>query len=97
MNEIEFLHAEIQRLAALASEYQLRYYRTLEACRGHQRGLERALRRESRLESELALERASNNAQRGRLWAENASLKNKVERLSLKLIQSWNQGGDDAS
>jgi hypothetical protein len=97
MSEIEFLQSEIQRLAALAGEYELRYRRAVEACRGHQRGLERALRRGSRLESELALERASNNAQRGRLWSENASLKNKVERLSLKLMQFWSQGGGDAS
>ena len=97
MNEIEFLHAEIQRLAALASEYELRYYRALEACRGHQRGLERAVRRANRLESEWALDRAMKNGQLGRLWSENASLKNKVERLSLKLMQSWNQGGEDAS
>ncbi len=97
MNEIEFLQAEIQRLAALASEYELRYYRVLEACRGHQRGLERAVRRANRLESEWALDRASKNGQLGRLWSENASLKNKVERLSLKLMQSWNQGGDDAA
>jgi hypothetical protein len=97
MNEIEFLQAELQRLAALASEYELRYYRTLEACRGHQRGLERAVRRANRLESELALERAMKNGQLGRLWSENASLKNKVERLSLKLMQFWNQGGDDAA
>jgi len=95
MSDIEFLHAEIQRLAALAGEHELRYYRTLESCRGHQRGLERAVRRANRLESELALERASNNAQRGRLWSENASLKNKVERLSLKLMQFWSKGGDD--
>lgn len=97
MNEIEFLQAEIQRLAALAGEYELRYYRTLEACRGHQRGLERAVRRANRLESELALERAMKNGQLGRLWTENASLKNKVERLSLKLMQFWNHGGDDAA
>jgi hypothetical protein len=97
MNEIEFLHAEIQRLAALASEYELRYYRALEACRGHQRGLERAVRRARRLESEWSLDRASKNGQLGRLWSENASLKNKVERLSLKLMQFWNQGGGDAS
>lgn len=94
MSEIEFLQSEIQRLAALAGEYELRYYRALEACRGHQRGLERAVRRANRLESELALERAMKNGQLGRLWSENASLKNKVERLSLRLMQSWNQDNE---
>jgi hypothetical protein len=90
MTDVEFLQAEVQRLLAVVGEYELLYRRSQEACRGHQRGLERALRREARLESELSLERASKNAQLGRLWAENASLKNKVERLSLRLIAGWN-------
>ena len=91
MSELEFLQAEVQRLAAAAGEYERLYLRAQDACRGHQRGLERALRRAARLDSELRLDRAAKNAQLGRLWSENASLKNKVERLSLRLIAGWNE------
>jgi len=91
MSDVEALQAEVQRLAAEAGEYERLYLRAREACQGHQRGLERALRRAARLESELSLERAAKNAQLGRLWSENASLKNKVERLSLRLIAGWNE------
>jgi len=91
MNDVEFLQAEIQRLSVVVGEYERMYLRAMEACRGHQRGLERALRKVARLESEQRLEYASKNAQLGRLWNENASLKNKVERLSLRLIAGWNE------
>jgi hypothetical protein len=91
MSDVEFLQAEIQRLSAVVGEYERMYLRAMEACRGHQRGLERALRKVARLESEQRLEYASKNAQLGRLWNENASLKNKVERLSLRLIAGWNE------
>jgi len=91
MNDVEFLQAEIQRLSAVVGEYERLYLRAKEDCRGHQRGLERALRKVARLESEQRLEYASKNAQLGRLWNENASLKNKVERLSLRLIAGWNE------
>jgi hypothetical protein len=91
MRDAERLQAEVQRLAALAGEYELLYRRFQEACRGHQRGLKRALRKVARLESELSLERAAKNAQLGRLLAENASLRNKVERLSLSIISTWSE------
>jgi hypothetical protein len=91
MNDVEFLQAEIQRLSAVVGEYERLYLRAKEDCRGHQRGLERALRKVARLESEQRLEYASKNAQLGRLWNENASLKNKVERLSLRLIAGWQE------
>jgi hypothetical protein len=90
MTDLEFLQAEVQRLLAVVGRYELLYRRSQEACRGHQRGLERALRKVARLESEQRLEYAAKNAQLGRLWNENASLKNKVERLSLRLIAGWN-------
>jgi hypothetical protein len=91
MNDVEFLQSEIQRLSAVVGEYERLYLRAKEDCRGHQRGLERALRKVARLESEQRLEYASKNAQLGRLWNENASLKNKVERLSLRLIAGWQE------
>jgi hypothetical protein len=91
MNDVEFLQAEIQRLSAVVGEYERLYLRAKEDCRGHQRGLERALRKVARLESEQRLEYASKTAQLGRLWNENASLKNKVERLSLRLIAGWQE------
>jgi hypothetical protein len=91
MNDVEILQAEIQRLSAVVGEYERLYLRAKEDCRGHQRGLERALRKVARLESEQRLEYASKNAQLGRLWNENASLKNKVERLSLRLIAGWQE------
>jgi len=91
MNDVKFLQAEIQRLSAVVGEYERLYLRAKEDCRGHQRGLERALRKVARLESEQRLEYASKNAQLGRLWNENASLKNKVERLSLRLIAGWQE------
>lgn len=91
MTSHEFLQQEVQRLGAAAAEYELLYLRAREACRGHQIGLERALRRLTKAETEIALMRAAHNAERGRLWSENASLKNKVERLSLKLMSYWTQ------
>jgi hypothetical protein len=91
MNDVEFLQSEIQRLSAVVGEYERLYLRAKEDCRGHQRGLERALRKVARLESELRLEHADKSGRLGRLYAENVSLKNKVERLSLRLIAGWNE------
>jgi hypothetical protein len=91
MNDVEFLQAEIQRLSAVVGEYERLYLRAKEDCRGHQRGLERAIRKVARLESELRLEHADKSGRLGRLYAENVSLKNKVERLSLSIISTWSE------
>jgi hypothetical protein len=86
MTNLEYL-----QLAAKAAEYEALYLRAREASRGHQVGLERVLRRLRRVESELRLERADRMSQLGRLWGENASLRKKVERLSLQLMSYWSQ------
>ena len=85
------LQAEVHRLGAKASEYEVLYLRAREASRGHQVGLERVLRRLRRAESELAFERAARKSQVGRLRGENDSLIKKVERLSLQLMSYWSQ------
>lgn len=89
MTEDEALRSEVIRLAAAASEWELRYLRAKESCRAHQLGLRRTRQKLLKAQSELHLERASRNAEVGRLMTEVVSLRNKVERLSLKLISSW--------
>lgn len=91
MTSFEFLQQEVQRLGAEAAEYERLYLRAREAGRGHQIGLRRALVRMRKAESELALERAVKWAEAARLRGEIASLQNKVERLSLKLMSYWSQ------
>jgi hypothetical protein len=84
--------SELEEAWAAADEYALRWHRAREGCRSAQRGLERAavrLRREREKSEELLLELAHERTMRSRAEAEASSLQNKVQRLSLRIIELW--------
>lgn len=91
MTSPEYYQAEIDRLAAKASAFEVLYLRLKEANQGSNVGIARLSRKCRRLESDLHLERADKNMRLGRLFSEVASLNNKVQRLSLKLMDSWSR------
>ncbi len=84
--------SELDEAWAAADEYELLWHRAREGCRGAQRGLERALarlRRERSLAGELRLALTQERALRWKAEAEARSLENKVQRLSLRIIELW--------
>lgn len=86
--------SELDEAWAAADEYELLWLRAREGCRGAQRGLERALarlRREQSRAGELLLALTQERALRWKAEAEVQSLENKVQRLSLRLMESWSK------
>jgi len=84
--------SELEEAWAAADDYELRWHRAREGCRGAQRGLERAagrLRREREKNEELLLDLAHERTMRARAEAESQSLQNKVQRLSLRILELW--------
>jgi len=84
--------SELEEAWAAADEFELLWHRAREGCRGAQRGLERALarlRRERARSGELLLSLTQERALRWKAEAEARSLENKVQRLSLRLMESW--------
>jgi hypothetical protein len=83
---------ELDAAWAAADEYELLWHRAREGSRGAQRGLERALarlRREREKSEELLLELAHERTMRAKAEAEARSLQNKVQRLSLRILELW--------
>ena len=83
---------ELDEAWAAADEYELLWHRAREGCRGAQRGLERALarlRRERERIADLLLELAHERAMRAKAETEARSLENKVQRLSLRILELW--------
>jgi predicted RNase H-like nuclease (RuvC/YqgF family) len=88
---------ELDEAWAAADEYELLWHRAREGAAGARRGIERLQAKIRRLEERYrsdSLEIASLHSRCHRLTVENKSLHNKVERLSLRLIDSW---GKEAS
>lgn len=86
------MKSELDEAWAAADEYELLWHRARDGARGAQRGLERALarlRRERTRAEELLLEVAHERSMRAKAEAEARSLKNKVQRLSLRVIELW--------
>jgi hypothetical protein len=84
--------SELEEAWAAADEYELRWHRAREGCRSAQRGLERArarLARERARAEELLLEMSNERALRWKAEADARSLQNKVQRLSLRIIELW--------
>ena len=83
---------ELDEAWAAADEFELLWHRAREGASGARRGIERLQAKIRRLEEQYrsdSLEIASLHSRCHRLAAENKSLQNKVERLSLRLIDSW--------
>lgn len=83
---------ELEEAWAAADEYELLWHRAREGARGARKGIERLQARIRRLEEQYradSLKIAELQSQRHRLTVENRSLQNKVQRLSLRLIDSW--------
>ena len=88
------MKSELDEAWAAADEFELLWHRAREGCRGAQRGLERALarlRRERSRSGELLLSLTQERALRWKAEAEARSLENKVQRLSLRLMESWSK------
>jgi hypothetical protein len=84
--------SELEEAWAAADEFELLWHRAREGSRGAQRGLERAMaryRREKARADENYLALTYERARRWRAEAEVKSLENKVERLSLRIIELW--------
>jgi hypothetical protein len=84
--------SELEEAWAAADEYELRWLRAREGCRGAQRGLERAaarLRREKQRCGELLLDLAHERSMRAKAEVEASSLEKKVQRLSLRILELW--------
>jgi hypothetical protein len=88
-SEIEFLQAEVQRLAAEAAKYELLWRRAKDGARAATTGLQRAARREYRARCDLII--ASGEV--ARLKNQNTEQAKKLERLSLRVLSLWGQEG----
>lgn len=89
---------EIDEAWAVADEYELLWHRAREGARGARIGIERLQAKVRRMEEQHRqdrLEIANLWSKNSRLQAENQSLQNKVERLSLRLIDSWGKEAKD--
>lgn len=92
------MDGELEDAWAEADEYELRWLRAKEAARGAQRGIERLQAKIRRLEERYrsdSLQIADLLSRCHRLTIENKSLKNKVERLSLRVIDLWGKEASD--
>lgn len=90
--------SELDEAWAAADEFELLWHRAREGARGARKGIERLQAKVRRLEEQCRadiLEIASLHSQNHRLTMENRSLQNKVERLSLRLIDSWGKESTD--
>lgn len=84
--------SELEEAWAAADEYELLWRRARDGARSARKGIERLQAKVRRLEEQFqsdSLEIADLHSLCHRLTIENRSLKNKVERLSLRLIDSW--------
>lgn len=89
---------ELDEAWAAADEFELLWLRAREGARGARKGLERLQARVRKMAEEyrtLRLELANAWSKSMRLESENRSLKNKVERLSLRIIESWGKEAED--
>lgn len=90
--------SELDEAWAAADEYELLWRRAREGAAGARRGIERLQAKIRRLEERYrsdSLEIASLHSRCHRLTVESRSLQNKVERLSLRLIDSWGKEAKD--
>lgn len=90
--------SELEEAWAAADEFELLWHRAREGARGARVGIERLQAKIRRLEEQCRadiLEIADLHSQNHRLTVEMRSLKNKVERLSLRLIESWGKESND--
>jgi hypothetical protein len=88
-SEIEFLQAEVQRLAAAAARYELLWRRAKDGARAATTGLQRAMQREYRARCDLIIA----NGEVSRLRRENEEQEKKLQRLSLRILSLW--GGEE--
>ena len=89
---------ELDEAWAAADEFELLWHRAREGAAGARRGIERLQAKIRRLEEQYRqdrLEIANLWSKNWRLEAENKSLQNKIERLSLRLISSWGKEATD--
>lgn len=89
---------ELEEAWAAADEYELLWLRAREGARGARKGIERLqarLRLAAEGYREVVLDRAALMSKVMRLENENRSLQNKVQRLSLRLIDSWGKEAKD--
>ena len=89
---------EIDEAWAAADEYELLWHRAREGARGARIGIERLQAKIRRMEEQYRqdrLEIANLWSRNARLEADNRSLQNKVQRLSLRLIDSWGKEAKD--
>jgi len=89
---------ELDEAWAAADEYELLWHRAREGAAGARRGIERLQAKIRRLEERYrgdTLRIADLTSQCHRLTVENRSLKNKVERLSLRVIDLWGREAND--
>jgi hypothetical protein len=89
-SEIEFLQAEVQRLAAEAAKYELLWRRAKDGARAATTGLQRAVRREYRARCDLII--AGGEVER--LKKENQEQEKKLQRLSLRILSLWGGEGN---
>lgn len=84
--------SELEEAWAAADEFELLWHRAREGARGARVGIERLQARHAVLRlqiDDLQLEVAHERSLRQRAEAERDSLMRKIERLSLRLIDSW--------
>ena len=84
--------SEADEAWAAADEYELRWLRAREGARAACKGVQRAnarYERERLISDDLRLELTAERALRQRAENEVRSLRNKVERLSLRIIEMW--------
>ena len=90
--------SELDEAWAAADEFELLWLRAREGARSARKGIERMQARIRRLEERYrsdSLRIAELQSRCHRLTVENRSLENKVERLSLRLIDSWGKEATD--
>lgn len=90
--------SELDEAWASADEFELLWLRAREGARSARKGIERMQARIRRLEERYrsdSLRIAELQSRCHRLTVENRSLENKVERLSLRLIDSWGKEATD--
>lgn len=89
---------ELEDALADADRYELAWLRAREGARSATKGLERLQDRYERLADlceELRLDVAAERTRADRAERESASLRKKVERLSMKIIALWGEQGGE--
>lgn len=90
--------SEIDEAWAAADEYELLWHRAREGARGARKGIERLQAKIRQLTEQYRQDRLEIAGLWSKCWrleAENKSLQNKIERLSLRLIDSWGKEATD--